>query len=128
MIPLLFTIACNPFQLEFSSETEGCQDWNPNTDTVPTLNIFYDQEDLIVQRTGVLQNCDAEFTPVIEQMDSYKLSIKEYWTNSEGVNDCQTCFSPTIRLTAYPDQMLEFWWYVGDSEISFDVIDSTEAE
>ena len=34
------------FKSNFSSETEGCQDWNPNVDTEPTLNIFYEEEDL----------------------------------------------------------------------------------
>lgn len=128
MIYFLLAIACKPIQLDYSSETGGCQDWDPNTDTVPTLNIYYDNDDLIVQRTGVIQHCDAEFTPVIDQMDSYKLSIREYWTNSEDVNECQTCTSPTVRLTSYPNRMLEFWWYIGDSGISFDVIDTTETE
>ena len=128
MIYLLFTLACAPIQLDYSSETEGCQDWDPNSETEPTLNIYYDNEDLVVQRTGVIQSCDAEFSPVIEQMDSYKLSIREYWTNSQEVNDCQTCFSPTVRLTTYPNRMLEFWWYIGESSISFDVIDTTETE
>ena len=110
------------------TETEGCQNWDPNSETEQTLNIYYDNDDLIVQRTGVIQHCDSEFSPVIEQMDSYKLSIREYWINSEEVTDCQTCFNPTVRLTNYPSRMLEFWWYIGDSSISFDVIDTTETE
>ena len=60
--------------------------------------------------------------------DSYKLSIREYWTVSDATVDCETCFSPSVRMTSYPIENLEFWWYVGESAISFDVIDTDQAE
>ena len=125
---LLFTLlACNPLELEYSTETQGCQDWDPSSDTESTLNIYKEGEDLLIQRTGVIQNCEADFAPVIEQIDSYKLSIREYWNVSDAAIDCETCLSPTVRMT-YPTRNLEFWWYVGENSISFDVVDTEQAE
>ena len=120
--------ACNPVPLEYSTEEQGCQNWDPNTDTESSLNIYFEGDDLVIQRTGVFQHCESEFTPVIEQQDSYKLSIREYWTTSDATEDCETCFNPSVRLTSYPNRDLEFWWYIGDSAISFDVIDTDQAE
>ena len=120
-------LACNPIELEYSTETQGCQNWDPNV-AESTLNIYYEGEDLVVQRTGVLQHCESNFNPVIEQQDGYKLTIREFWDIPDTATDCETCFSPTVRLTSYPNRDLEFWWYIGDSAISFDVIDTDQAE
>ena len=128
MIYLIYAFACNPLELEYSTETQGCQDWNPSDDIESSLNIYYENEDLVIQRMGVFQQCGAEFAPVIEQMESYKLSIREYWDASEEAVDCETCFNPTVRMTSYPNRDLEFWWYIGESPISFDVIDTEQAE
>ena len=125
---ILTLLACSPLELEYSTETQGCQNWDPNADTESTLNIYFEDDDLIIQRTGVFQHCESEFAPVIEQIDSYKLSIREYWNVSDASVDCETCFSPTVRMTSYPNRNLEFWWYVGESAISFDVIDTEQAE
>ncbi len=121
---LLVLIACAPTPIEFYSETEGCTDWNPSSDTEPYLNIAQKDNMLLVQRQGVEQYCDATFTPVIEQIDSYKIGIREYWDISQSSRDCQTCLAPTVVFTEFPTRQLEFWWYVGDNGISFDVIDT----
>lgn len=129
MINLLFILfACGPVPLEYSTEEQGCQNWDPNADAESSLNIYFEGEELVIQRTGVLQHCEAQFSPIIEQQDSYKLSIREYWTTSDATVDCETCFSPSVRLTSYPNRDLEFWWYIGDNAISFDVIDTDQAE
>ena len=124
----LFLLNCAPLQLEYSTETNGCSNWDPNIETVPKLELFYDNEDLIVQRTGVFQHCDATFNPVIEQIDGYKLSIREYWSTVDETQACNSCFSPAVRFTNLGNRSLEFWWYVGDEAISFDVIDTEAAE
>ena len=125
---ILLLLHCAPLELEYSSETNGCTNWDPNVETVPELNLFYDNEDLIVQRNGVFNHCDATFTPVIAQIDGYKLSIREYWTAVEDSAACNSCFSPTVRFSNLGKRNLEFWWYVGDEGISFDVIDTQDAE
>ena len=122
-------LACNPIELQYSSETQGCQNWDPSATTESSLNIYYEGEDLIIQRTGVLQHCKSDFNPIIDQQGSYKLTIREFWDASDTDLDCETtCFSPTVRLTSYPNRALEFWWYIGDNPISFDVIDTDQAE
>ena len=105
---LLILFACNPVPLEYSSEEQGCQNWDPNAEAESSLNIYFEGEELVIQRTGVLQHCEAQFSPIIEQQDSYKLSIREYWTTSDATVDCETCFSPSVRLTSYPNRDLEF--------------------
>ena len=121
-------IACNPPEIEYTSTVEGCTDWNPNEDTVPSLEILMEDEDLIVRRRGVIQYCDAEFIPVIEQLNGYKFGIREYWNTDDADLDCQTCLTPTVRFTQYPSRTVEYWWYIGDNGISFDVTDTNEIE
>lgn len=117
--------ACNPKPLELSAEMYGCenQDFSEQEDSV--LEIEKDGSDLLVRRTNVLQNCDAVFTPTFET-DQWKVYIREYWTSED--NSCQSCFSPTIRIANYEGDSLEFWWYLGDDSISFNVIDSSSVE
>lgn len=124
----LFLLNCAPLELEYTSETNGCTNWDPNLQTVPELDIYYEGNDLIVERTGVFKHCNSTFTPVVEQLDGYKLSIREYWTVADDTESCNSCFSPAVRFTKFANRTLEFWWYVGDEAISFDVIDTEDAE
>ncbi len=123
---VLLLFACTPQSLEFYTDAEGCKNWNPTEETEPYLRIYQQEGSLIVQRQGVEQYCDATFTPVIEQMNSYKIAIREYWDVSDNTHDCQTCLAPTVTFTESPNRKLEFWWYVGDNGISFDVIDTED--
>ena len=126
MILLISMLACKPPQIEYSSAVEGCTDWNPNEETVSTLEIAMEGDDVLVSRRGVMQYCDAEFTPVIEQLNQFKFGIREYWNTDDVDLDCQTCLMPTVRFTQYPSRTVEFWWYIGDNGISFDVTDTNE--
>ena len=128
MILFLSFIACNPPELEYSSSIEGCTDWNPNDDAEPELEILMEGDDLLVRRRGVIQYCDAEFTPVVEQLNNFKFGVREYWNTEDVDLDCQTCLTPTVRFTQYPSRVVEFWWYIGDNGISFDVTDTNEIE
>jgi len=128
MIHILLLLNCAPLEIEYTSETNGCTNWDPNLETVPKLDIYFEEDDLIVQRTGVFKHCDTTFTPVIEQLDGYKLSIREYWTVTDDTESCSSCFSPAVRFANLANRKLEFWWYVGDEAISFDVIDTEDAE
>jgi len=123
MIPLLL-LACGTPTIEYTASVEGCRDWNPTETTTPYLDIYEDNGDLVVERWGVIQSCDAAFTPVIEPINGYKISIREYWDASDTSPDCETCLAPTIRFSQYPSRTLEFWWYLGNEAISFDVIDT----
>jgi hypothetical protein len=122
LLNLLYTIACAPVELNTSYEELGCSDWDPNEENQPVLNLEMDGRDLLVYRNYVIQYCDGEFVPAVEMMDSDSFSIREFW-NSED-NTCETCFAPTVRIKDYDGQYIEFWWYIGDSAISFNVVDT----
>ena len=119
---LYILLSCAPIPIETSYEEQGCLDWSPNQQNQPELNIVRDGADLLVYRNYVIQYCDGDFIPGVEMTDTYKVSIREYWDS--GDNSCETCLAPTVRLKNYGDQFIEFWWYVGDSSISFNVIDT----
>lgn len=128
MIFLIHFLACPPPTIEYTATIEGCRDWNPTEATSSYLDVYKDNGDLVVQRWGVMQYCDADFTPVIEPINNYKFSIREYWDTSESSTDCETCLAPTIRFSQYPSRTLEFWWYLGNDGISFDVIDTESVD
>lgn len=123
---MLFTLlfACQPTEIEMSSEVQGCQNWNPSEDNVPVLEITRDGDDVLIYRNYVDQYCDAEFTPTLDVLSQYKVSIRESWTVQN--NDCSSCSAPTVRLHDYQGDFFEFWWYIGDSAISFNVINTDE--
>ena len=123
MISLLL-LACAPTEIEMSSEVLGCRDWNPSEDYTPTLEIVRDGADILISRNYVDQYCDADFTPTLDVLSQYKISIRESWVVQS--NDCSSCSAPTVRLHDYQGDFLEFWWYIGESAISFNVINTDE--
>ena len=121
MILIYLLTACQPTELSMNSEIQGCSNWNPSIQQESVLQIALENNDLLISRNYVDQYCDAEFTPVLT-VDNYKVTIREYWnTNS---NDCSTCSAPTVRIENYEGDFFEFWWYIGESSISFNVINT----
>lgn len=121
---LYILAACAPIEIEMSSEVQGCHNWNPSEEYTPVLEIQRDGDDILISRNYVEQYCDADFTPTLDVLNSYKISIRESWTVQN--NDCSFCSAPTIRLHDYQGDFWEFWWYIGDSAISYNVINTDE--
>ena len=125
LLNLLYLLACAPIPIEASYEEQGCIDWDPNLQHESELNIVRDGSDLLVYRNYVIQYCDGEFVPQVDP-DTYKVLIREFW-NSED-SSCETCLAPTVRIKNYEGQFLEFWWYIGDNDISFNIIDTDQLD
>jgi hypothetical protein len=122
---MLFLLwACAPQQLKFSGETLGCEDLDFSDESQESeLVLKTDGSDLLVSRTLVYQNCDAEFAPIYKN-DGDKIHIREYWETND--TSCQTCFQPTVRIIDGAGLDLEFWWYLGDESNSFNLIQTEE--
>lgn len=120
---LLLLWACAPTELNFEAEATGCEnlDFSEEETGESQLKIETDGDDLLISRTFVYQNCDATFTPTYD-MDEYQIHIREFWETED--NTCQVCFQPTVRVLGGASMELEFWWYIGDSPNSFDLVQS----
>ena len=120
-------VGCATSELEFSTETVGCSNWDFNNPENSYLQILRDGNDVLVSRQGVIQQCDAQFTASYS-VDDYKIHIRENWVLPEGNSDCEVCLAPTVRIVDYQEQELEFWWYEGDDNIAFGVVQTSELE
>lgn len=121
---LLLLWSCAPTELEFSTEVLGCEnfDFSAEENGESQLKIETDKGlDLLVSRTFVYQNADAIFSPTYE-IDDYKVYIREFWETED--DSFQVCFQPIVRVLNSADLSLEFWWYIGNEAISFDLVQS----
>ena len=116
MIYLL--VACGPISLEFTPETNGCENYDFDNPAPSELILVEDGDDILIQRTMVFKSANATFTPTYS-VDDYKIYIREYW---EGEVGDSFCWMPTVRVSSPPNRALEFWWYDGDADISEDVL------
>ena len=116
MIWVLF--GCQATSLEFTSEVNGCENYDFENPGPSELRLIEEGDDLLIQRTGVLLDSEAEFVPTFT-MEDYKVYIREYWNDGTGE---QFCWTPTVRITDHPGVALEFWWYIADDVISVDVL------
>jgi len=127
MLLLSNILACGTSELDFSPEINGCSNWDFNNPDNTYLQIVRDGNDILISRQGVIQECDAEFTPEYS-VDGYKIHVYENWLLSETPSECETCLAPTIRINNYDEQELEFWWFEGSDSIPFGVVQTSELE
>ena len=113
-----FLFGCQAISLEFVAEGQGCENYDFNSPGPSELRLLEDGNDLLIQRTGVLLDSEADFVPTYT-LEDYKVFIREYWNEGDGE---QFCWNPTVRIQNHPGTPLEFWWYIGDDVISVDVL------
>ena len=113
-----FLFGCQAISLEFSAEVNGCENYDFENPGPSELRLIEEGDDLLIQRTGVLLDSEAEFVPTFT-IEEYKVYIREYWNEGNGE---QFCWTPTVRIQDHPQSPLEFWWYIGDDVISVDIL------
>lgn len=114
MLLFTFLMACAG-DVSVGWSTEVCTDWVVGDDPVITVNTT-DNGDLLIQREGVMAGCEDSFAPDVVG-EGWTIRVFEGWELGEAAEECESCFAPTVRLTAPPKGEYTVQWFDESSDV-----------
>ncbi|MCK6525840.1 hypothetical protein L6R49_30930 [Myxococcota bacterium] len=95
--------------------TEVCTDWDLDDEPVINVNTT-DDGDILIEREGVLSGCEDTFAPDVVG-EGWTIRVFEGWEPGEAAEDCEACFTPTVRLKAPPPGEYTLQWFDESSDV-----------
>ena len=120
LFPLLGLLACNK-AVTIASEAPGCTDYDPNDP--PASEIFVEQQggDVYIRHEGAFAACNGVFKPDVVQ-EGQTIEIYEVWLRNDTIDECESCFVPTVIFKDAARGRYEVSWFVEGVDIPLDTV------